>query len=40
MWLYLAIAFVLSELLAIIVMATLSGRLDRWMDLKEKKKGR
>ena len=37
MWLYLAIAFVLGELLAIIVMATLSGRLDRWLYLQEQK---
>ena len=37
MWLYLAIAFVLGELLAIIVMATLSGRLDRWLYLREQK---
>ena len=34
------IAFVLGELLGVVVMAVLSGRLDRWMDLKEKKKGR
>ena len=40
MWLYLAIAFVLGELLGVVVMAVLSGRLDRWLDLKEKKKGR
>lgn len=37
MWLYLAIAFVLGELLAIFVMATLSGRLDRWLYLREQK---
>ena len=37
MWLYLVIAFVLGELLAIIVMATLSGRLDRWLYLREQK---
>ncbi len=36
----LLIAFVLGELLGVVVMAVLSGRLDRWMDLKEKKKGR
>ena len=34
------IAFVLGELLGVVMMAVLSGRLDRWMDLKEKKKGR
>lgn len=34
------IAFVLGELLGVVVMAVLSGRLDRWLDLKEKKKGR
>lgn len=37
MWLYLVIAFVLGELLAIIVMATLSGHLDRWLYLREQK---
>ena len=36
----LLIAFVLGELLGVVVMAVLSGRLDRWIDLKEKKKGR
>ena len=36
----LLIAFVLGELLGVVVMAVLSGRLDRWLDLKEKKKGR
>ena len=45
MWLWLVIAFVAGEVLAIIVMATLSGHLDRWLYLreqkmKEKKKGR
>lgn len=34
------IAFVLGEMLGVVVMAVLSGRLDRWLDLKEKKKGR
>ena len=34
------IAFVLGELLGVVVMAVLSGRLDRWLDLKEKKKDR
>lgn len=34
------IAFVLGELLGVVMMAVLSGRLDRWLDLKEKKKGR
>ena len=34
------IAFVLGETLGVVMMAVLSGRLDRWMDLKEKKKGR
>ena len=33
------IAFVLGELLGVVMMAVLSGRLDRWLDLKEKKKG-
>ena len=37
MWIYLVIAFVAGELLAIIVMATLSGRLDRWLYLREQK---
>lgn len=32
------IAFVLGELLGVIMMAVLSGRLDRRMELKEKKK--
>ena len=36
----LLIAFGLGELLGVVVMAVLSGRLDRWLDLKEKKKGR
>ena len=36
----LLIAFVLGELLGVVVMAVLSGRLDRWLELKEKKKGR
>ena len=36
----LLIAFVLGELLGVVVMAVLSGRLDRWLDLKEKKKDR
>lgn len=36
----LLIAFVLGEVLGVVVMAVLSGRLDRWLDLKEKKKGR
>lgn len=34
------IAFVLGETFGVVMMAVLSGRLDRWMDLKEKKKGR
>lgn len=38
------IAFIAGELLAIIVMATLSGHLDRWLYLREQemnnKKGR
>ena len=34
------IAFVLGEMLGVVVMAVLSGRLDRWLDLKEKKKDR
>ena len=37
MWLYLAIAFVAGEVLAIIVMATLSGHLDRWLYIREQK---
>ena len=32
------IAFVLGELFGVIMMAVLSGRLDRRMELKEKKK--
>ena len=45
MWLWLVIAFVAGEVLAFIVMATLSGHLDRWLYLREqkikgKKKGR
>ena len=45
MWLWLVSAFVAGEVLAFIVMATLSGHLDRWLYLreqkmKEKKKGR
>lgn len=36
----LLIAFVLGELLGVVMMDVLSGRLDRWLDLKEKKKGR
>lgn len=32
------IAFVLGELCGVIMMAVLSGRLDRRMELKEKKK--
>ena len=34
------IAFVLGEMLGVIMMAVLSGRLDRRLALKEKKKGR
>jgi len=34
------IAFVLGEVMAFVVMAVLSGWIDRWLDLKEKKKGR
>ena len=40
MWWWLVIAFVAGEVLAIIVMATLSGHLDRWLALRENKKGR
>ena len=34
------IAFVLGEVLAFVVMAVLSGWIDRWLDLKEKEKRR
>ena len=40
MWLWIVIAFVLGELLGVVMMAILSGNVDRWLDLKEKKKGR
>ena len=40
MWLWLVIAFVAGEVLAFIVMATLSGHLDRWLALRENKKSR
>lgn len=33
-------AFVLGEVLGIVVMAVLSGVIDKWLDQKEKKKGR
>lgn len=33
-------AFVLGEVLAIVVMAVLSGWVDRWLDMKEKEKRR
>ena len=33
-------AFVLGEVLGIVVMAVLSGRIDRWLDMKEKEKRR
>ena len=35
MWM--VIAFVLGELMGVIGMTILSGRLDRWLELKEKK---
>lgn len=34
----LAIGFILGEIAGIVIMAILSGRLDRRMELKEKKK--
>lgn len=34
------ISFIAGEVLGVIVMAILSGNVDRWLDLKEKKKGR
>lgn len=37
MWVSMVVAFVLGELLGIVTMAVLSGRMDRWLDLKEKK---
>ena len=37
-WLWLAIAFALGNLLGVIEMAILSGRLERRLDLKEKAK--
>ena len=36
----LLIAFVLGETLGVIVMAVLSGSVDKWLDRREKKKGR
>ena len=35
MWM--VIAFVLGNLMGVVEMAILSGRLDRWLELKEKK---
>ena len=35
MWML--IAFVLGNLMGVVEMAILSGRLDRWLDLREKK---